>query len=86
MKFNFVGDIFSNVTKASILQECKCFNESQINDRKCKILLSRLIYLINQGEKFTEAESSMLFFSITKLFQSNNYDLRRMIYLIIKVF
>ena len=31
-----------------------------------------------------EVESTSLFFSITKLFQSNNYDLRRMIYLMIK--
>ena len=72
------------VNKTSILQEAKCFNDSQINDKKCRLLLARLIYLINQGEKFLEVESTSLFFSITKLFQSNNYDLRRMIYLMIK--
>lgn len=46
--------------------------------------MTRIVYLINQGERFLEVESTSLFFSITKLFQSNNYDLRRMIYLMIK--
>lgn len=49
-KHNFykLDDIFSNVQKATILQEAKCFNDSQINDKKCRLLLSRLIYLINK--------------------------------------
>lgn len=41
-------DAFSGVNKATILHEAKCFNDSQINDKKCRLLLSRLVYLINQ--------------------------------------
>lgn len=78
------GDAYSTLSKPTVLLEARCFNDKQINERKCRQLLARLVYLINQGEKFTESESTNLFFSITKLFQSENNDLRRMIYLIIR--
>ncbi len=37
-----------------------------------------------QGEKLTSKEATDLFFGITKLFQSPNERLRRMVYLLIK--
>ena len=39
---------------------------------------------MNQDEKFTDNELESLFFSITKLFQSTDQELRRMVYLIVK--
>jgi coatomer protein complex subunit gamma len=42
------------------------------------------MYLMNEGEELTEAESTDVFFKITKLFQSNDVNLRRMVYLILK--
>jgi coatomer protein complex subunit gamma len=77
-------DTFATLQKSQVLQEAKCFNDKQINEKKCRNLLARLVYLINTGEKFLENESTTLFFSITRLFQSENLDLRRIIYLIIK--
>lgn len=37
-----------------------------------------------QGEPLTSAETTEVFFGVTKLFQSNNSNLRRMMYLFIK--
>ena len=37
-----------------------------------------------QGEKFTSTEATEVFFSVTKLFQSKETMLRRMVYLVIK--
>ena len=39
---------------------------------------------INQGETFTKKEASEVFFAATKLFQSKDPHLRRMVYLCIK--
>lgn len=64
--------------------EARVFNETQILPKRCRTLLAKIVYLINQGEVFTENESTTLFFSITKLFQSNDKQLRRMIYLCVK--
>merc|ERR1719386_523954 len=47
-------------------------------------LLTRVLYLLQQGEKFTPDELTRLFFDVTKLFQCPNTRLRRMVYLISK--
>merc|ERR1719247_1935990 len=44
-----------------------------------------MLYLLNQGEQLTAAETTDFFFGVTKLFQSNHRRLRRMVYLIIKL-
>jgi coatomer protein complex subunit gamma len=46
--------------------------------------LDNLIYLLNQGEKFSHNEKENLFFSVTKLFYSNDLELRRIIFLFLK--
>ena len=40
--------------------------------------------MINEGEDLTEAESTDVFFRITKLFQCPDVNLRRMVYLVLK--
>jgi len=67
-----------------VLQEAKMFHAANVNAPKCRETLTQLIYLINQGQVFTESESTELFFAITKLFQSQDEKLRRIVYLIIK--
>ena len=42
-------------------------------------------YIFSQGETFLDNEVTDLFFGVTKLFQSTNEELRRLIYLFIKV-
>ncbi|VUZ96132.1 coatomer subunit gamma, putative [Plasmodium vivax] len=71
--------------KASILQETRVFSSYPLNTQKCMQILTKILYLINKGEeKLTSQECTDIFFNITKLFQSNNERLRRMIYLLIK--
>ncbi len=78
------NDILKVITKSQVLLDARMFNDTQLVPKRCRALLAKIVYLINQGETFTEGESTTLFFSITKLFQSPNKELRRMIYLTVK--
>lgn len=78
------GDQFTNLQKTAVLHDARCFNDRQIDIHKCRRLLAKLVYLTNQGEKFLESESTNIFFAVTKLFQSQDVNLRRIIYLFIK--
>ena len=62
----------------------RLFNTSPISPRKCRALLTKIIYLLYNGEKFPVAEATSLFFGITKLFQHKDASLRQMVYLVIK--
>jgi coatomer protein complex subunit gamma len=52
-----------------VIQEARAFNESPIQPRKCRALLTRIVYLLYVGETFTTQEATTLFFGVTKLFQ-----------------
>mmetsp|Transcript_68371 Transcript_68371/g.164078 ORF Transcript_68371/g.164078 Transcript_68371/m.164078 type:complete len:927 (-) Transcript_68371:75-2855(-) len=75
---------WANQDKAAVLQQSRCFSDTPIDAEKCLSLLTRILYLLQQGEKFTEKEMTTLFFDVTKLFQCPSSRLRRMVYLIIK--
>ncbi|KAL8223811.1 hypothetical protein R6Q57_019286 [Mikania cordata] len=75
---------FSGIEKGAVLQEARVFNDPQIDSRRCSQVITKLLYLLNQGETFTKAEATEVFFSVTKLFQARDIGLRRMVYLIIK--
>lgn len=104
------------IEKGAVLQEARVFNDPQVDPRRCSQVITKLLYLLNQGESFTKVSSFLLcgfafmfmencicllilsrwslfhmqveatevFFSVTKLFQSKDTGLRRMVYLIIK--
>src|SRR6266404_1385015 len=55
--------------KTTIIQEARVFNESPISPRKCRALLTRIVYLLYIGENFATQEATTLFFGTTKLFQ-----------------
>lgn len=55
--------------KSTVLQEARVFNESPISPRKCRALLTRIVYLLYVGETFSTQEATTLFFGVTKLFQ-----------------
>lgn len=75
---------FQGLDKGAVVQEKRIFNETPLNPRKCCQLLTKLLYLVVQGEKFTKTEATDVFFSVTKLFQSKDIPLRRMVYLVLK--
>ncbi len=67
-----------------MIQEARVFNESPISPRKCRILLTKLLYLLYMGESFSQQEATSLFFGVTRLFQHRDPALRQMVYLAIK--
>ncbi|CAH1404315.1 unnamed protein product [Nezara viridula] len=78
------GNPFQSLDKTSVLQDARTFNETPVEPRKCTPILTKILYLLNQGEQLGPAEATETFFAVTKLFQSNNTLLRRMVYLGIK--
>eukprot|EP00730_Choanoeca_flexa_P002859 TRINITY_DN11208_c0_g1_i2.p1 TRINITY_DN11208_c0_g1~~TRINITY_DN11208_c0_g1_i2.p1 ORF type:complete len:873 (+),score=297.02 TRINITY_DN11208_c0_g1_i2:71-2689(+) len=75
---------FLGLEKSTVLQEARQFNEMPINVRKCLHVLTKLLFLVNQGDTFGTREATETFFSMTKLFQCPDVTLRRMVYLTIK--
>lgn len=78
------GNPFQNLDKTSVLQEARTFNDTPVNPRKCTHILTKILYLLNQGEQLGATEATEVFFAMTKLFQSRDVVLRRMVYLGIK--
>eukprot|EP00163_Fabomonas_tropica_P029787 TRINITY_DN6527_c0_g1_i1.p1 TRINITY_DN6527_c0_g1~~TRINITY_DN6527_c0_g1_i1.p1 ORF type:complete len:889 (-),score=290.72 TRINITY_DN6527_c0_g1_i1:395-3061(-) len=75
---------FHGIEKSAVLQEARIFSDRQLNVRKCCNVMTKLLYLLAQGEEFMSKESSELFFAVTKLFQSKDATLRRLTYMVIK--
>ncbi|KAK2988563.1 hypothetical protein RJ640_016423 [Escallonia rubra] len=75
---------FIGIEKGAVLQEARVFNDPQLDSRRCSQVITKLLYLLNQGETFTKVEATEVFFAVTKLFQSRDIGLRRMVYLMIK--
>ncbi|GAB6020673.1 Coatomer subunit gamma-2 [Chamberlinius hualienensis] len=78
------GGPFANLEKTTVLQEARIFNETPVNPRRCTHILTKILFLLNQGEHFGTTEATEAFFAITKLFQSKDLMLRRLVYLGIK--
>ncbi|WFD24110.1 coatomer subunit gamma [Malassezia equina] len=70
--------------KTAVIQEARVFNESSISPRRCRILLTKVLYLLYTGETFSQQEATDLFFGATKLFQNKDPGLRQIVYLAIK--
>ncbi|PVU93856.1 hypothetical protein BB561_002987 [Smittium simulii] len=76
--------VLLSIDKSTVLQEARIFNETPIRPRQCRLLLAKLMYLLQRGDSLTTTEATGLFFSITKLFQNKDLSLRQMVYLAIK--
>ncbi|KIY98909.1 Coatomer subunit gamma-1 [Monoraphidium neglectum] len=75
---------FYGIEKGAVLQEARIFHDPNLDPRRCSQVITKLLYLLNQGETFTKKEASEVFFAATKLFQAKDPHLRRMVYLCIK--
>lgn len=64
--------ILYHIDKTAVLQEARVFNDTPINPRKCRVLLTKIIYLLYLGEPFNTKEATDLFFNVIKLFQSKD--------------
>jgi len=77
--------IFDGIQTGVVVREAyTLFNEQQIRAERCAFVLTKILYLINQGERFSSEEATQVFFAVTKLFQSSDIHLRRLVYLVIK--
>ncbi|GAA0145482.1 vesicle coat protein [Lithospermum erythrorhizon] len=75
---------FDGIEKGGVVQEARVFHDPQLDPRRCSQVITKLLYLLNQGQSFTKVEATGVFFAVTKLFHSKDVALRRMVYLIIK--
>jgi hypothetical protein len=48
---------FYGIEKGAVLQESRVFNDPQIDVRRCQQIITKLLYLINQGDYFTKVRS-----------------------------
>mmetsp|Transcript_4245 Transcript_4245/g.12527 ORF Transcript_4245/g.12527 Transcript_4245/m.12527 type:complete len:954 (+) Transcript_4245:143-3004(+) len=78
---------FADLEKSTVLQECRVFSDSKVvteAPRKCSQLITKLLHIVTQGDMMSSSEVTEVFFGVTKLFQSNDASLRRMVYFFIK--
>ncbi|CAN1164303.1 Coatomer subunit gamma [Linum perenne] len=45
---------FLGIEKGAVLQEARVFNDPQLDPRRCSQVITKLLYLLNQGESFTK--------------------------------
>ena len=70
-----------------MLQECRIFDDATVvtnQPRKCCQLITKLLHILTQGDRLSSGEATTVFFGVSKLFQSKDPNLRRMMYLFIK--
>lgn len=75
---------YTSLSKQDLLLESAIFNEKVINPKKCQQVLTKLIYLFDKGTEFTDEELSGLFFSISKLFQSEDPTLKHILFVALR--
>lgn len=76
---------FEGIEKSTVLQECNVvFNSVQISISKSMRCMTNVLYLLGAGHTLSASEATDVFFSATKLFQSENPKLRRLLYVFLK--
>ena len=64
--------------KSTLLLEARAFHATPIETDKCCRLITRILYMLFQGQRFSGEDMTGLFFGVTKLFQSSDPKLRRL--------
>lgn len=70
--------------KGAVLQEVRIFSANPLKPKACYSLLSRILWVMMHGEPINKKEATDVFFGVTKLFQSKDVPLRRMVYVVLK--
>lgn len=74
---------YDDLRKEIVLHSASSFNDKNLNVYNCLETLTNLIYLLNQGNKFTHSEKENLFFNVTKLLHSQDSELKRLVFIFI---
>ena len=61
---------FETLDQGLVIQETRAFGEIPMKVKKCEIVLMKLLYLLYNGTKFSEEDATIVFFAVTKTFQS----------------
>jgi hypothetical protein len=48
---------FYGIEKGAVLQEARVFNDSHVDPRRCQQVITKLLYLLTQGESFTKVRA-----------------------------
>jgi coatomer subunit gamma len=78
---------FAHLDKSAVLQDCRVFHDAnfvRMHPKRCCQQITRLLWFLVQGETFSGPDAEAVFFGVTKLFQSTDGNLRRMVYLFLK--
>lgn len=67
--------IFTHIDKALVIQDVKIFNETPLKIDRCITVLTKLLYLLYQGEKLNSKDSTNVFFAVIKSFQSKEVNI-----------
>ena len=70
--------------RSTVVLESRAFHETPVDPAKCSKLITKILYLLCKGGDISGPELTDMFFGITKLFQSTNTKLRRMVYLVLQ--
>ncbi|CUF48450.1 coatamer gamma subunit, putative [Bodo saltans] len=75
---------FEGIDKAAVLQQCRDFSAVNINVEACIEHMTKILYLLSTGTTFTPIEATDIFFGSTKLFQTDDQKLRRLLFVFLK--
>lgn len=50
---------FYGIEKGAVLQEARCFNDAHVDPRRCQQVITKLLYLLTQGESFTKVRIAL---------------------------
>lgn len=61
--------IYTSIDRVNVVQETRVFSDTPMSSKRCGVILAKVLYLLGQGETFSEKEATTVFFASTKSFQ-----------------
>ncbi|MES1915734.1 MAG: hypothetical protein MHM6MM_007639, partial [Cercozoa sp. M6MM] len=77
---------YDGLDVGAVVLAARAFHSTPLQVSQCKEVLCQLIVLAQHGATFKQKDSEAIFFGLTKLFQSQDTALRRLVYVASKVF
>jgi coatomer subunit gamma len=75
---------FTNINKTTLVLDSRVFNETPLSSKRSHPVLSKLLFVLYNGETFTTNDATTIFFNVIKIFQSKELALRRLMYVVLK--
>lgn len=75
---------YRGLEMSTVVQGARVFTKMPLDLRACREAVTRLLCVIARGDKLSPNDATEVFFSSTRLFQTHDPVLRRMVYMLIK--